>query len=133
VSLRVARKALAAATMPGVAFCDVLAVALAPAAVVASAVTSIAGVVLAAVASAPVVAAVVAAGTLVARAVGCCAAGTVVAVALGDPHALRSAAPADIPVRANISFKNARRVVTWPRWFAADCPMSTPLFRVLFN
>ena len=110
----VARKAFAAATIAGVASCDVLDVVGTPSAdvvadgVVAPAVASSVG-------AAPVAgvdAAVVGSSALVGSAVGCCTAdGTAVAVALADPHAFRSAAPADTPVRANACFRNALRVV----------------------
>jgi hypothetical protein len=81
--------------------------------VVAPAVASLIGVApVAGVDTAPVVAPVVGAGALVGSAVGCCTAGGVaVAVALADPHAFRSAAPAVTPVRASTCLRNARRVV----------------------
>ena len=91
----------------GVAPCDVVDVAFAPfVGEAAPAVAAVAGAaVVACVDSVPAVAAV-GAGALV----GCCpAGGTAVSVALADPHAFRSAAPADTLARANSRFRNARR------------------------
>lgn len=125
-SLSVATKALAAATIVGVADFDVLVVVGAPSVdvaaggVVAPAAASLVGAApLAGVDAASAVAAVVAViDTLVAGAVGCCAArGTAVAVALAEPHAFSSAATADTPVSVSTCLRNARRVAPCSGWF----------------